>query len=265
MPDAVDQLNLRQTEMLNQRGGRALSMVDLMRAGTLTPEMAAFALCAVSGGASILTAARPSGAGKTTLMAALLAFLPPGEKLRTVGTGASRVPRGHSDHGRECLLCHEIGSGPYFGYLWGAEARAYFRAQRRGVRIWTNIHADDIDDLRDELSRPALGVEEDDYRQIGLVAFMHMSRSTRGPKRRVSSLYGAVNGGHELLWEWEPETDSYQWRGRETGAAECVAGAPVAYDQACEFLRDLAETGPSEYARTRQAIREFLVGQARHN
>ena len=76
--------NHRQIEMLNQRGGRTLSIVDLIRAGTISVPMAACAMRAVHEGASILTGARPGGAGKTTLMAALLSFLPPGEEIVTV-------------------------------------------------------------------------------------------------------------------------------------------------------------------------------------
>ena len=70
---------------------RTLSIVDLIQAGTLNVEMAAYAMRARHEGASLLTAARPGGAGKTTLMAALLSFLPPGVPIVTVDS--SRVIR----------------------------------------------------------------------------------------------------------------------------------------------------------------------------
>jgi len=73
----IEEHNDRQIEMLNQRGGRTLSIVDLIAAGTIGPEMAACACRAMHQGASLLTGARPGGAGKTTLMAAVLNFLPP--------------------------------------------------------------------------------------------------------------------------------------------------------------------------------------------
>ena len=72
----LEQDNHRQIEQLNQRGGRMLSIVDLIQAGTISVEMAAYAMRAMEAGDSLLTAARPGGAGKTTLMAALLNFLP---------------------------------------------------------------------------------------------------------------------------------------------------------------------------------------------
>jgi type IV secretory pathway ATPase VirB11/archaellum biosynthesis ATPase len=80
----IERHNHQQIERLNQRGGRTLSIVDLIQAGTLTVEMAACAMRAMHEGASLLTGARPGGAGKTTLMAAILNFLPPQVALITV-------------------------------------------------------------------------------------------------------------------------------------------------------------------------------------
>ena len=68
----IERRNRQQIEQLNQRGGRTLSIVDLIQAGTLSVEMAACAMRAMHQGASLLTGARPGGAGKTTLMAAIL-------------------------------------------------------------------------------------------------------------------------------------------------------------------------------------------------
>jgi hypothetical protein len=80
----IERHNHRQIEQLNQRGGRTLTIVDLIRDGTLSVPMAACALRAIEQGASLLTAARPGGAGKTTLMASILHLLPPGVRIVTV-------------------------------------------------------------------------------------------------------------------------------------------------------------------------------------
>ena len=55
----IEEHNHRQIEMLNQRGGRTLSIVDLLLAGTISVEMAAYAMRAMKRGASLLTGARP--------------------------------------------------------------------------------------------------------------------------------------------------------------------------------------------------------------
>src|SRR5512143_2393600 len=75
---------LAQIEGLNQRGGRTLSVVDLILANTVSVELAAYVSEAVSRGASFLTAANPGGAGKTALLAALLGFVPESLPIVTV-------------------------------------------------------------------------------------------------------------------------------------------------------------------------------------
>ncbi len=68
--------HVREIERCNQRGGRMLTVRDLLDAGTLDEEIAAYFLAAISGGRSFLVGANPGGAGKTTVMAALLNFIP---------------------------------------------------------------------------------------------------------------------------------------------------------------------------------------------
>jgi len=253
--DRIEAFNLAQIEMLNQRGGRALSIVDLVKAGTLSAEMAAYGLCAIAAGASVITAARPGGAGKTTLMAALLAFLPPGEKLRTVGAGASRVPRGHSDHGVECLLSHEIGRGHYFGYVWAAEAHVFFQALRRGVRIASNIHADDLDDLFRELTAPDIDAGPFELDRLDLILFMAMRHGADGPVRRVSALHGPR---HRLLWEWDENADRFVWRAEGKPQDYLVAQGTVPFEAAVEFVQGLVDAGVTEYSEVRAQARGFL-------
>lgn len=255
----VESRNLRQIEMLNQRGGRALSIVDLMRAGTLPPEMAAFAFRAILDGASLLTAARPGGAGKTTLMASLLGLLPAGEKLRTVGAGASRVPRGRNDHGRECLLCHEIGNGQYFGYLWGREAGAFLEAAARGVRIASNLHADTLEEVYSELTQPEFSLGADALRSVNLIFFMAIRPSFRGSVRRVSAVYGSLGGEHRLLWEWDETSDTFRWVGPGR-PEEITTGAGIAHDRALALMRELRESGPTDFTAVRRRALDLPTG-----
>lgn len=59
-----------------------LSVVDLLDAGTLDLRLAAYLMRVIGRGASILACAGPGGTGKTTLMAALLFFLPSNGRIR---------------------------------------------------------------------------------------------------------------------------------------------------------------------------------------
>jgi len=62
----VDALNA-----CNQRGGRMLSLIDLLKDESVSLPMAGYLAAAMRGGASLLVGANPGGAGKTTVMCAL--------------------------------------------------------------------------------------------------------------------------------------------------------------------------------------------------
>ena len=67
---------MAEIDRCNQRSARMLSIVDLLEAGTLSPALAAYLLAAISRGASFMVGALPGSAGKTTVMGALLNFVP---------------------------------------------------------------------------------------------------------------------------------------------------------------------------------------------
>src|SRR5512135_1242130 len=76
MDESIER-HCREIDRCNQRSGRMLSVVDLIEAGTMTRVLAAYALVAIGQGASFMVGALPGGAGKTTVMGALLNFVPP--------------------------------------------------------------------------------------------------------------------------------------------------------------------------------------------
>nr|MDO8116264.1 hypothetical protein [Candidatus Sigynarchaeota archaeon] len=136
--------NLHEIDALNQRGGRMLSVIDLVERGTIDAGIAAYCIIAVYHGASFLCCALPGGAGKTALMGALLGLVPRSETISTV-TSANDIPsiRKALDIAKPtCLVVHEIGKGSWFGYLWGPPVLDYIKLKDRGARLATNIHAD---------------------------------------------------------------------------------------------------------------------------
>ncbi|MFQ6133487.1 MAG: hypothetical protein ACE5R4_15700, partial [Armatimonadota bacterium] len=141
-------------------------MVDLIEDGTLSVELAAYLLVCVSDGASFLTAANPGGAGKSTLLADLLSFLPPGERI--ISTSGPQVIvqalRGPPPL-PTCILAHEIGSGHWYGYIWGHDARDFFRL-RPEHRIAACMHADTIEEMGDILLSDPLEVDPDHFGRL---------------------------------------------------------------------------------------------------
>ncbi len=180
-----------------------LSVVDLIEDGTLDVPCAGYLLAEVQRGASFLCAAGPGGVGKTTLMACLLSFLPPGERIVTV-TDPDELA---APAGPECYLCHEIGPGHWYGYLWGKRAARYLALVRQG-RLAASLHADSVAELTDQLLGPEVGAAPSDLARVDLLLFMVRA----GGRRRLAAVFEADPGDEPSFTQsirWQPETDSF--------------------------------------------------------
>jgi len=190
----------REIDRCNQRGGRMLSIVDLLDAETITLDLAAYSLAAISQGASFLTAALPGGAGKTTIMGALLSFVPAEVELAAAADAAT-VARGLAcPTPRCCYLCHEIGAGPYYAYLWGQDLRDWFRLAAAGHQLASNLHADTYAQAREQICGDN-DVPAEDFGRIGLLYFIAVRRSSYGVARQVVEVWeGTGETGHRPVY-----------------------------------------------------------------
>ncbi len=216
--------NLREINSLNQRGGRMLSVVDLIEDGTLDIAVAGWLLARVAEGASFLCAAGPGGVGKTTLMACLLSFLPPGERILTVTDPRSLA----EPDGPTCYLCHEIGAGHWYGYLWGEDA-AEFLALRRQGRIAASLHADSPEEVAAQLLGPGVNATEADLAAVDLMLFMIRV----GARRRISAIFEATGSQAPDLRRtvaWRPAPDGFLLEPSRT---------PARLDEATELISEL--------------------------
>ena len=186
-----DVANQRAIDRLNQRGGRMLSLVDLVEAGTLPLEAAALLAWAAARGCSLLTAAGPGGVGKTTLLGACLAFLPGGTECVPVDSAAV-LDRPRPAHPR-CLLVHEINNADYYGYLWGPEIGRLFAMIGDGCSVAATLHAESLDGVLAKLAGAPLRARREDLARVDLVALMAVEKGLR----RVTGLWLADGrGGH---------------------------------------------------------------------
>jgi hypothetical protein len=202
--------NAREIDSLNQRGGRTLSLVDLIEAGTIPPDLAAAAAFAVSRGASLLTAALRGGAGKTTLMAALLMFLPPGERVVTTADARTIADLAHAPADPPvCALAHEIGSGAWYGYIWGRAVPAWFGLLGRGARLASCLHADTLEELRAVITGE-LAVPPETLDRIGLILFMRAFHGGLRARRRVTSAWFGSADGHVPVCDYDPGRDAFR-------------------------------------------------------
>ncbi|MCX7004282.1 MAG: hypothetical protein NTV22_13555 [bacterium] len=181
----------------NQRGGRMLSLIDLLETGTVDLPLAAYLAALAQRGTSMLVGALPGGAGKTTVMCAVLNFLPRATAIavldspRALASAASDL-----DCGRRCYLAHEIGPGRYYAYVWGAAAQTLFALAKTGHLIASNLHADTLEQTYDQLCGDN-GVSRTHVLAVALKMFI----SIDGRQRRVARVYESNGRDEHLLWQ----------------------------------------------------------------
>jgi hypothetical protein len=270
--------NIRQLEQLNQRGGRMLTVVDLIDAGTLSVEMAAAVMEALAKGSSLLTGARPGGAGKTTVMAAFLNLMPPGVAIVTVDDPAI-IQRGLERPPQQpvCYLVHEIGAGHWYGYLWGRPVADFFRLTSPPCRIASCLHADTLEELTEILVGPPLHVNPSDINRVGILGFMRVDRSTMGPvQRRLAALYiRSPYAAESHRFVYHSSSNSFSRESWNTGdvsvntpqidsgtSSQERAGDPVRCNPFCDFIEHLMKVEARSLADVRKEVLAFYRDRA---
>ena len=217
------------------------SIVELIRTGTLDAELAATLWVLIEGRVPIVVAARDQGAGKTTVLHALLDFLPLGAR-RVELAGAAETfdwlpqaselgwprPPGPAAPGIErdatpvrpettVMVVPEL-SDHLPAYTWGPQARIAIRAASIGYDLAATIHADSLDAVFDALRRPPVGADDDELSRLGVVLILR--RRDDGRRRIVAAHYvrptardehGHVQRlGPAVLATWDPARDAFE-------------------------------------------------------
>lgn len=185
----------------NQRGGRMLSLVDLVDAGSVDIHLAGYLAAMMQKGVSLLVGAKPGGAGKTAVMCACLNFIPTTMKMIVMdGAIDSAQAESVKDANRLCYLAHEIGAGSYYAYVWGQQARDFFALIRMGHAIASNLHADTIEQTYAQLCVQN-GIPRDLVESVALKIYLRMSRTNKGGLHRwISHVYENDGVQDNLIW-----------------------------------------------------------------
>ena len=195
------------------------SIVELIAGGELDAELAGLAWLLVEARLPVVVAGLARNAGKSTLLEALLDFLP---------ASARRVDLAGADEDFAWLpeaaaLGWDAppvvaGPGPALpitpatGYLvaaelsehlplytWGRAARTLVRAASLGSGIGATIHADRLEDVHDALRARGVGLTDDELSYLGLILVLRPVPDADGVLRRrvVAAHYARPVGRDE--------------------------------------------------------------------
>src|SRR5207253_8374331 len=220
-----------------------ISIVQLIKRGTLDAPLGALLWLLVEGRVPVIVAAGPRLVGKTTLLNALLEFLPGNverHELRGRYEDFAWLPEalrlgwrnGPGDGNRPAadrpattsttyLVAAELSEHLPF-YTWGEQARVALRALSLGYGMGATIHADSLEEVFDELRGPDIALSDDELSRLGVVLILRAFRAPDG--RRVRRVVAAHfvrpvvrdSGGHvqrlapAVLATWDPATDTFE-------------------------------------------------------
>lgn len=164
------------------------TVVELIRDGVLDAPLAGLLWSALARRATVVVASGPQSTGKTTVLTALLDFIPqPITRLFLRGWHENFEFAGRYRPERSYLLVNEI-SDHLPNYLWGPKVVDLFDLLDEGWRMATTLHADTLGQIVQQLTSRDVGITTAQVAAIDLVLFVKMGIHSGKVMRRVTSV-----------------------------------------------------------------------------
>jgi len=157
-----------------RREDENLSIIDVVNFRTIDYKLAGLLWLLMEQRASVIVAAAPIWAGKTTLLHAMLDFLPPEiEQVTLQGYYEDFKHLGKEKPENTYLVTEEISNHQY-EYLWGYQVVKAFGLLPKGYAIGGTTHARSVKEVAYILN--ALGVPQEQIARLGAVVTMQVAR-----------------------------------------------------------------------------------------
>ena len=187
-----------------------LTLLDLIRNNTLDLKTAALLWLLVDSKSSIIVASAPQLAGKTTLLSALIDFMPPRYvRVYTRGREENFSFLAETDPSDTYFLVPEL-SDHTPAYLWGDAVTTLFQALERGYSVGATIHADTPEEVLSLLKGPPVNMPSRLLHHIHVIVNIRLGLKDDVALRRVSLLTLVTPGPKCVtLVEWDPASDTF--------------------------------------------------------
>ncbi len=246
-----------------------LSVIDLVDAGTLDYKTVGLLWLLMERRASLLVAAGPSFAGKSTLLHALLDFLPPDiEQVALRGYAEDFKLTGIGRPEKTFLVTEEISNHSY-EYLWGRQVVRALELIPGGYALGGTIHARNIKEVAYVLN--ALGAPLSLIAGLGVVVTLQVRRgryyddeplryvdtvSTLSlSKEGLTAQFLAARHSAEEKFLYPPEQTL---RDALSGKFAVSCDQPFSeMDRRAGFLRRLSDEGVSSREEVRKRLSEY--------
>jgi len=218
--------------------GIPLSIIDICNSGALTWQMAGYLSLIVEEGMNFFVSGE-TASGKTTLMNALMTFIPPHAKIVSIeDTPEVQVP--HPNWTREVVRGQ---SGPQggavdmfsllkaalrqrpnmiiIGEIRGEEGNIAFQAMMTGHAVCATFHAATVEKLIQRVTGAPINVPRTYVDNLNVVVIASAVRLPNGkPARRILSIseiigYDPVNNSFSFveIFRWDPVKDEFEFTG----------------------------------------------------
>ncbi len=194
-----------------------LTLAHLVANGTMSDDIASTLRATAHGRHSFLVVAIPRLAGKSTVVAAMLAHRPKGAPLRTVGEDGVDIDTLAAASAGGYLVVPEVSEFPVTaGYIWGAPVRRVFARIGDHVALAAALHASGVDEAMDIVCR-GNGVPDEQAARVALVIYIRsLGKDWRRPTgRRIAAVHEveAVRDGRpetRQLHRWDERADRFE-------------------------------------------------------
>lgn len=236
----------------------AITVLDLIQNGTISPEMAATFWAMVEERKSFLVVAIPRLAGKTTTGNAILGMLPPDVPVHRLTGDESEMLLLQQRPDGGYIAVAEVSLGPVPGYIWGRPVRTAFETARAGYAFTASLHAADPEETFAILHRDN-GVPDEDLSRLDFMVYIQRF-GTRMDNlwRRVDKVFeigSVVNGRPEtrVLHSWRPDTDTFS----AVQPPQSLAATPADLARRAAYLQDLIRAGRTSPQHLAHALASF--------